>query len=528
VLLQVVWLLFLEFPDGKANALLVWPSAATAEAIDRVQRGALVASAVVLAIVLVARWLRASPARRRAIAPALAGGATVLLLALQVVIDLAADEPSRITERVVIVALVSIPAVFLVGLLRARLAVVDLLRELQGRRSPRELEQAMARALGDPSLGLAIWTLAVDAFVSQTGDAVDPGAGDGERVATAIPSAGGQRALLLHDRALADEPVLIDAAVSAAAIVLEQQQLEARLDESVLALRTSQTRIVAAGDSERRRLERNLHDGAQQRFVALALALGGAERRIRDDPETARRLLIQARGDLREGLEELRELARGIHPAVLSDHGLAVALEGLATRAPVPVALDVDLSVRLPEPVEIAAYFVVSEAIANVAKYAHASGVAIRVRRDHGRALIEVRDDGIGGADEGRGSGLRGLADRVEALSGRLEVRSPAGGGTRITARIPCAWCSPRMRCCSGKDSRACSRSPALTSWRGARRPRSCCRRSAATSRTSPWSTSGCRPATRTKGCVRRASCVPGTRASASWCSRSTASPESP
>jgi PAS domain S-box-containing protein len=201
-------------------------------------------------------------------------------------------------------------------------------------------------------------------------------------------------------------------------------------------LAASRMRIVEASDAERRRLERNLHDGAQQRLVATSLAVRMAARRVTDDP-TAREMLDGAGDELARALEELRELARGLHPAVLADHGLRAAIEAVADRAPVPVAVDVPLSERLPETVEAAAYFVVCEALTNVAKYANASAARVRVERSDGHATVEVVDDGVGGADERGGSGLRGLADRVEALGGRLVVTSPVGEGTAVRARLP-------------------------------------------------------------------------------------------
>jgi PAS domain S-box-containing protein len=203
-------------------------------------------------------------------------------------------------------------------------------------------------------------------------------------------------------------------------------------------LRRSRARIVEAGDVERRRLERNLHDGAQQRLVSLSLGLRLAQARLKSDPSEAERLLEGAAEELSHALAELRELARGIHPAVLTDRGLGAALETLAARAPLPVDLDLPEN-RLPEPVEAAAYYVVSEALANVTKYAAASAVAISVTQLNGSAVVEVADDGVGGADPTRGSGLRGLADRVESLDGRLHVESAPGSGTKIRAEIPCA-----------------------------------------------------------------------------------------
>jgi signal transduction histidine kinase len=203
-------------------------------------------------------------------------------------------------------------------------------------------------------------------------------------------------------------------------------------------LEASRARIVSAGDEERRRLERNLHDGAQQRLVSLSLSLRLAQAKLRSDPEAARELLTSAGDELGVALEELRELARGIHPAVLTERGLGPALQSLCDRAPLPVELESLPDERLPKRVEAAAYYVVSEALANVAKYAHATGASVRVVQGNGTAVVEVADDGIGGADPDAGSGLRGLTDRVDALDGHLHIVSPAGGGTRIRAEIPC------------------------------------------------------------------------------------------
>ena len=210
------------------------------------------------------------------------------------------------------------------------------------------------------------------------------------------------------------------------------EQLRARLDD----LRASRARLVQAGDAERRRLERDLHDGAQSRLVALSLMLRAARKRADGDAELAG-LLDQAQDELQTSLAELRELARGIHPAVLSRHGLAPALDGLAARAPVPVTLEAGDAERLPAPVESAAYFVVAEALVNVAKYAGATQASVRVARAGDRLTVDVADDGVGGADAERGSGLRGLADRVAALDGTLTVDSPVGGGTRLRAELP-------------------------------------------------------------------------------------------
>jgi PAS domain S-box-containing protein len=202
----------------------------------------------------------------------------------------------------------------------------------------------------------------------------------------------------------------------------------------------SRARVVKAGDEQRRKLERNLHDGAQQRLVALSLQLGLAKRRLESgDDAAAGTMLDAARDELARALEELRELARGIHPAILTDRGLEAALEALAERAPLPVTLDAMPPERLPASVEAAAYFVVAEALTNVAKYAGATRAVVRIGRDDGYAVVEVADDGVGGADPTIGTGLRGLADRLAALDGRLEVHSPPGEGTIVRAKVPCA-----------------------------------------------------------------------------------------
>ncbi len=212
--------------------------------------------------------------------------------------------------------------------------------------------------------------------------------------------------------------------------------LDAELRESMEELRASRARIVEAGDAARRKLERDLHDGAQSRLVALALMLRAARSRAGDDPELGE-LLEQAQYELQTSLGELRELARGIHPAVLTERGLEPALQALVSRAPVPVSVEAAVEARLPPPVESAAYFVVSEGLANVAKYAQATHASVAVRRQNGHVTVDVADDGVGGADAAHGSGLRGLADRVAALDGTLSLESPAGGGTLLSAKIP-------------------------------------------------------------------------------------------
>ena len=212
-----------------------------------------------------------------------------------------------------------------------------------------------------------------------------------------------------------------------------QAELAARLEE----VKGSRARVIEAGQKERQRLERNLHDGAQQRLVALSLDLSLLEGELDEDSD-ARSRLGRARGEIATSLAELREIARGIHPAVVTGHGLAVALEQLTALAPVPVRLTVAIEDRLPEALEVAAYYLVSESLANIGKYAQATSATVDVTRANGQVVVEVTDDGIGGAETENGTGLRGLADRVEALDGRLRIWSPHGGGTKVRAEIPC------------------------------------------------------------------------------------------
>ena len=209
------------------------------------------------------------------------------------------------------------------------------------------------------------------------------------------------------------------------------------LRERVEDLRDARQRIIAAADDERRRIERDLHDGAQQRLVSVTLKLRLAEAELRRDPESAARLIANAREEAQLAIKELRDLAHGIHPAVLSEHGLAAALEALATRSPVPVEITGVPEAPIHPAVEAAAYFFTAEALTNVAKYARASEVWVQLSVDDGRLCVEVRDDGCGGADPATGSGLRGLRDRVDALDGRFELDSPPGIGTTVRVEIP-------------------------------------------------------------------------------------------
>ena len=260
---------------------------------------------------------------------------------------------------------------------------------------------------------------------------------DDGRTATTIEREGAPLAVLVHDAALDDEPELLEAVSAATGLAVENDRLHAELRARLEEVRASRARVIEAGQKERQRLERNLHDGAQQRLIALSLDLSLLEERLGDDADATLRL-ERARGEIATSLVELRAVASGLHPAVVSGHGLPVALESLAASAPIPVRLTVAVPGRLSEQLEVAAYYLVSESLVNVGKHALATSASVDVTRSGNRLAVEVVDDGVGGADTELGSGLRGLADRVEALGGRLRIWSPPGGGTRVRAELPC------------------------------------------------------------------------------------------
>jgi signal transduction histidine kinase len=363
------------------------------------------------------------------------GGSAVAVYAVAIVFD-AVGSTQDALERLGQLLFATVPFGFLAGLLRGRLAEADAVSSLVARLGqapkPDVLRAALADALGDPSLALAYWLPEQGRFVDAAGHRLElPDAGW-----TEVELQGRRIGALVHHPALAEQPQLVRTAGAAAALALENQRLSAELRARIEELRASRARLVEAGDAERRRLERDLHDGAQSRLVALALKLRLA--RMQAEPGSrAAMLLEESSAELQASLDELRELARGIHPAVLTDRGLATALRALADRAAVPVEIEGVPSEPLPPAAETAVYFVVAEALTNVAKYARAQTATVTLTLTAGEVAVEVADDGVGGADAASGSGLRGLSDRVAALDGRLELTSPPGGGTRVRARIP-------------------------------------------------------------------------------------------
>jgi signal transduction histidine kinase len=431
--LQLPSLLF-EQPAEPRNLLIVEGDQALSDILDAVQF-ALAVVLVAASWVIIVRRERREP-RPRAWRPVLwTAGVSVVAFVVANAFD-AAGSPSDVLDRLSQALVATIPFGFLVGLLRSRLAQGEAVSELIARvgQAPGEgaLRAALADALGDPTLALAYWLPESSRYVDALGHPVTvSGAGW-----TEVDVQGRRVAAIAHDPALDDEPQLVRAAGAAAALALENQRLEAELRARIEELRASRARLVEAGDAERRRLERDLHDGAQSRLVALTLKLKLARMKVEGSSEAAA-LLDESSAELQASLDELRELARGIHPAILSDHGLAAAVRALADRAPVPVSVTVEEG-ELPAPVETAIYFVVAEALTNVAKYAAASSAVVSVRRRGAAVVVEIADDGGGGADLAGGSGLRGLADRVAALDGRIELESPPGEGTTLRAEIPC------------------------------------------------------------------------------------------
>jgi signal transduction histidine kinase len=449
----VFWLPFMFFTDPADmgcsgcpdNLLLIDANAGFADTyLDGL---GLVGITVMLTVLarLVQRWRIASAPFRRAVTPVfLAGGALMVALAALLAVGLFepfGDNGTMDLFYACAVAFGLVPYVFLAGLMRGRWirgrGLGALVRWLGQPHHPGALREELGRALGDPSVELAYWLPESEQHVDAEGHPVvlpQPGTG---RAVTEVERDGRPIGAIVHDPALLDDPDLVRAAGAAAALALENERLDAELRAKVEELRASRERIVESGYAARRRLERDLHDGAQQRLVSLALSLRILRSRVEGDPDAAQEL-DTARGELDQALDELRELARGIHPSVLSDRGLEAALDGLARRAPVPVELEETPAERLPDRVESAAYFVVAEALTNVAKYAQATHACVNVRRQNGQVLVEVSDDGVGGANPATGSGLRGLLDRVSAVGGRLEVESQPGQGTTVRAAIPC------------------------------------------------------------------------------------------
>ncbi len=391
------------------------------------------------AALVIERYLRGTPASRRLLTPAWVAG---ILIAgsgvVSVTIATLAGGEAGYSYDFWIGWAVSLapPIVFLIGLLRQRLdraRIALFVEEIAGGVSIGRLRNAFARLVGDPRLVLA-FPLDGGGYVDPDGVAVALPSREDRRVVTPIGRDGHTVAIVVHDEALQTDPSLLRAAGAAAGLALENERLTAEVRARLDAVRSSRARLVEAADAERVRIERMLHDGAQQRLVALAirirsLAGGTQDQAIRDR--------LDALGsELDDALGELRELARGIHPTVLIQAGLGAALAALAQRSPVPVVLDVTEG-RFPPAVESTAYYVAAEALTNAARHAQATSVAIRAWADGDTFRMTILDDGIGGADPQRGSGLAGLEDRVAAVSGSLRVGPGPDGGTLVEVGLP-------------------------------------------------------------------------------------------
>ena len=439
LVLQLVVLALGGFDERHLLAVVKRPD--LAEAVQNVQLLALTGLCLAGVAALWQRQHAVGPAPRRPIALLVDSFGAGLVMVAALLVFGTFQLPGFEIVRLATFGVVGLaPVAFLLGLLDARLArsgVAEMVVRLNAEPAP-DLRDLIARALRDDSLTVAYWLPEYGSWAGADGELVTlPGPGD-PRGVTVVEQGGQPLAALLYHPSLAEEPELVAAVSAAAAIALENGRLQAELRARLQDLRGSRARLVAAAQDERRRLERDLHDGAQQRLIALSLELGLLRGALDADPD-ARHRLEHARREVAVSMRELRDIARGIHPAVVSGHGLTVALESVAARTAMPLELRVDGLPRLPEHVEVAAYYVVCECLANTGKHARATAAVVEARVEGGLLVVEVCDDGIGGADPGHGSGLRGLGDRVEALDGRLRVETPPGGGTLVRAEIPCA-----------------------------------------------------------------------------------------
>jgi signal transduction histidine kinase len=425
---------------------------------DALIDGVQVVFAVAVGVVLTRRWIVATPPARRVLAPVYGVGLVGSVASL--LHPVLATPTAMDVNEVAHLATLALPVAFLAGALRVRLgrtAVADLLLALP-RQPPAELRDLLARALGDPTLRIA-YPRPDDAGrgAASASASASSGAGAGGAVgfvdADGRPLVPGPRdavtpvrrgprvvAALLHDPALRADHHVLHAVTAAAALELDNQRLAAEVRAQLAEVRASRVRIVAAADEQRRRLERDLHDGAQQQVVTTSLVLRLARDRLGPEPSDPElgALLRRAADGLDTALTELRELARGIHPAVLTEAGLLPALRALAARSAYPVrVVDVPALPALPDRVAATAYFVAAEAVTNAAKHAHAGEIHVHARVHGDRLLVTVADDGVGGADLDAGTGLLGLRDRVAALDGTLAVHSTPGTGTSVHADLP-------------------------------------------------------------------------------------------
>jgi signal transduction histidine kinase len=422
-----------DCPECPDNLLLAWSNDTAATVLEALGFLVLVVVLSGLVVVLIRRWRSFGPVQRRALSPVLWTGTAVAVVALMIVVSqpFASDGVIAVLDAALSVLITAVPFAFLLGLMRSTLSRAGAVSALFERLGGESARDALAEALGDDTLTLAYWLPDQRRYVDAQGHTVKL-----EGAVTEIERDGTPIAAILHDPGLLEDRELVRTAGAAAVLALENERLAAELRARYDDLRAASARLVAAGDAARRKIERDLHDGAQQRLVSLSVTLNLARKHAEPGTKTAQ-LLDSAVDELTAGLAELRELARGIHPAVLTERGLDPALQSLAARAPLPVTVSAAVEGRYAPAVEAAVYFVVMEALTNVAKYASANAAEVTVEQVDGHVVIDVHDDGVGGADPAIGSGLAGLADRVAALGGRLVVESPPGGGTVVRAEVP-------------------------------------------------------------------------------------------
>jgi signal transduction histidine kinase len=427
-------------------AAAVGAAAAIGPAAAPVFSAALLAAAVVGSGLIGRQLLRlrwSTVARRRTLQPVL--GAAVIAVALVLVLKPAmiAGIPAAHVAPVLQAALAAVPLASLVSMLNRRVdraRVAELVVRLHGEPWSVTIESALAQALHDPTLRVGYREPATGRYVDGEGVVVAPPAPEAaDRTATRIERNGEPLALLLHDPALLEHRKLVEAVCAAMALALENEQLTAELRAQLRRVSASRVQVLRAAEAERRRLERDLHDGVQQKLLAIPMALSLAESALPRDPARAVPLITEAKNTAQMVVQELRGLSQGLHPPVLTERGLGGAVEELVLLAPLPVRVTMEAPAPLPAEVETAAYFIVSEALANLAKHARAQQAEVVVVQKEGRLLVKVHDDGQGGADPDLGSGLRGLGQRTEALGGEFHMDSRPGSGTTITAVLPCA-----------------------------------------------------------------------------------------
>lgn len=420
------------------NLLLLHRDAHLHDVADHASGVLVIVMTAAVVAALVRHWRMAGLSGRRALTPVLLSSFPIAVLVVATTLI-----GKNFLPPLAPLALTALPLGFLAGLLRLRLERVGvgaLVVELEGSEETGRIQEALARTLHDRTLEVAYWLPARQAYVDVEGRPVALPTGRSGRAVTLLERAGDPVAALVHDPAVEDNPELIEAASAVARLAIENERLQAEIRAQLQEVRASRARIVETSHVERRRIERDLHDGAQQRLVTLSLVLGLARNQatVAADPALGE-ALAEASEQVGMALAELRELARGIHPPVLSESGLLAAIQSLAERSPIAVVVAPGPATRFPPAIEAAAYFVVTEALTNAVKYARSASVHVSATYESGQLTVEVVDDGVGGADPTAGSGLVGLADRVGALAGRLDLVSEPGRGTRVTAVIRCA-----------------------------------------------------------------------------------------